>query len=144
MTLPIASNVFADGELTNEASWYTRIFSAINTLYAVVGTDSGWQVPTLGNSWVNFGAPYQVARYRKVSGWVSLEGSIKNGTTSTTIFTLPAGYRPGDAQQFLGVSNAFTARIRVDNTGTVQVDAYATGGNNAVVSLDQVRFYAEQ
>jgi hypothetical protein len=36
MTLPIPSNVFADGELTNELSWYTRIFSAINTMYGTL------------------------------------------------------------------------------------------------------------
>jgi hypothetical protein len=33
MTLPIPSNVFADGELTNEVKWYQRIFTAINTIY---------------------------------------------------------------------------------------------------------------
>lgn len=34
MTLPapIPSTIFADGELTNEAKWYTRIFSAINQM----------------------------------------------------------------------------------------------------------------
>jgi hypothetical protein len=36
MTLPILSSVFADGELTNEASWYARIFTAINTIYTTM------------------------------------------------------------------------------------------------------------
>lgn len=36
MTLPIPANVFADGELTNEASWYARIFSAINSMYTTL------------------------------------------------------------------------------------------------------------
>lgn len=36
MILPIASNVFTDGELTTEASWYARIFTPINTIYATL------------------------------------------------------------------------------------------------------------
>lgn len=32
---PIPSNVFVDGELTNEASWYGRIFTKINDLIAL-------------------------------------------------------------------------------------------------------------
>jgi hypothetical protein len=34
MTLPIPSNVFADGELVTEASLYARVFTPINTIYA--------------------------------------------------------------------------------------------------------------
>jgi hypothetical protein len=51
VTLPIPSTVFADGELTNEASWYLRIFSAINSIYTQAGgTNFGEAEGTTGNS----------------------------------------------------------------------------------------------
>lgn len=56
--------------------------------------DSGWIVPTLGNSWVNHGGVYATAAYRKINGVVYLKGLIKNGTLAQTVFQLPVGYRP--------------------------------------------------
>lgn len=47
-----------------------------------------------GGTWVNFGAPWQVARYRKIGDMTYIEGVIKSGTINTAAFTLPVGFRP--------------------------------------------------
>ncbi len=50
-----------------------------------------------GNSWVDFGMGLQAGQFIKdAQGWVHLSGVIKPGTTTaaTTMFTLPAGFRP--------------------------------------------------
>lgn len=53
-----------------------------------------WANPTFYNTWANYGAGAQSARYSKVNGIVSIEGAIKDGTASTAAFTMPAGFRP--------------------------------------------------
>lgn len=50
--------------------------------------------PAFPNNWVNYGAPYPNTRFRKIAGVVYVQIAVKNGTATTTIFTLPAGYRP--------------------------------------------------
>lgn len=80
-----------------------------------LGSAQTWQTPTLENSWVNYGTGYQSARFKK-DMWnrVWVEGILKNGTTTdtTTIFTLPAGHRPG---------NVIRAGCSFDNGGTFGV-----------------------
>jgi hypothetical protein len=56
-----------------------------------------WQTPTLLNSWVNYGSPYEPPGYHMdASGVVHLRGMVRGGTAgdANSIFTLPAGYRP--------------------------------------------------
>lgn len=63
----------------------------------IVSGDSGWITPTLGAGWGDLGSGWQAARYRKLNGVVFVEGLILNssgGGLTTTVFTLPAGYRP--------------------------------------------------
>lgn len=64
------------------------------TIYDTVG-DGSWQVPTYQNSWADVGSG-RTTKYRKVSGdRVELQlGAVAPGS-QTTMFTLPAGYRPG-------------------------------------------------
>lgn len=100
----------------------------------------GWTAPSLGNSWTNLGG-YQTAGYRKsADGDVSLRGIITGGTTSTNIFTLPAGSRPPAADQWRLISNVGTAVVSINSSGQVQVNSYAGGGSNSDVSLSSIRF----
>lgn len=104
--------------------------------------DTGWITATLGNSWVAFGAPYVAPQYRKFNGLVYISGEMKSGTTATTVFTLPVGYRPAQQHAFSTNSVSGTAAITILASGVVRVDAY-NGGNNTSVSLDGCTFIAE-
>src|SRR6478752_6910877 len=62
---------------------------------AVIGGDTGWITMALTSPWVNYGAPYASAAYRKIGSQVFLRGLVKGATGTTgTIFTLPVGFRP--------------------------------------------------
>lgn len=116
----------------------------------ILAGDTGWTTATLGNSWVSFdgNTTYSFPQYRLMNGKVELAGAIKSGTTATTIFTLPTGYRPLKQRTFgcQGSGAALNGSARVDITaaGLVQVAIYGTGGSNAGVSLDGIHFVAEQ
>lgn len=100
----------------------------------VVGSGGG--EPAFLNSWVNFGSDHAVAAfYKQPNGWVRLKGLVKSG--SSTIFTLPVGYRPPFDAVFTSVSNGTECMIRVDTSGNV---SKPIGGSNVYVSLADVTF----
>lgn len=142
---PLTSTTFVDGELTNEAKWYSRVFIIINWLLAQFG-DTGWTTASLGNSWVSDdgGAVWAIPAYRKLNGVVFAQGLMKNGTTGSTVFTFPVGMRPIKQLGFIVQSNTGAAWVTVTAAGVVSVAAYTTGGGNAFVSLNQISFIAEQ
>jgi hypothetical protein len=97
---------------------------------------------TFNGAWTNFGAPYEEASYAKVGSIVRLRGSVKHATTSTTgtIFTLPAGYRPTKQRIYLVPANAGFAFIAVATTGVVSVNSYGASGNAGIIALDVINF----
>jgi len=110
MTLPIPSNVFVDGELTNEASWYARVFTPINTIYASVS-------PLVGQGYL---------------------GETDGPSAPTTMTTNGVVYVPGSSS--LTVTLTSQRRLRVvtktcvtQNTATpgryVLTSAYNTGSS---------------
>lgn len=97
--------------------------------------------PTLLNSWVNFGGSRVVAGfYKDKYGNVHLEGTVKAGTITAAIFTLPAGYRPSGRVQFavstLSGATATHGMVIVDSDGNV----YAQAGGTTEFSLDGIHF----
>ena len=89
-----------------------------------------WIAPTMGNGWVDYGAGWYGAGYRKLrNGNVELRGLIKNGTTATTVFTLPVGYRPVNGSLLFPVigGNAI-GRVDVATNGNVSVDPITNVG----------------
>lgn len=100
--------------------------------------DEAFIAPTLLNSWVAFGAPYNAPGYFKDSrGIVHLRGLVKSGTAST-IFTLPAGYRPIGRELFAVPSNDLFGACSVDPAGAVS----QLVGSNVYFSLDGITFRA--
>lgn len=94
--------------------------------------------PTFENSWVNFGAGWQVAGFwRDAFGWVHLRGLIKSGTVGSNAFTLPPGYRPKLSEAFGVDSNSAYGRVEVLADGSV---IPKTPSNNAYVSLSGIKF----
>lgn len=108
---------------------------------------TAWVAPTLGSSWVSFdgGATFAVPSYCLKAGEVILKGAMKSGTTGT-VFTLPAGMRPLKMTSFLvvGDGGSQTAQVRIAANGAVTVPFFGTGSANTFVSLDGIRFLAEQ
>ena len=95
--------------------------------------------PTLTNSWVNFGAPYNPAGYFKDPfGIVHLRGTIKSGTMSAAAFTLPVGYRPPNRERFSNVSNALFGAFEAREDGTV----VPIVGSNGDFCIDGATFRA--
>lgn len=113
---------------------------AIESWHAVGGAGE----PAFANSWVNNGSPYDAASFKKMpDGTVRLKGAVKSGTASTTIFTLPVGYRPAAtvgpaAANFTGAAYS-DAAILITSAGLVQHQS----GSNALVWLDGISFMAE-
>ena len=96
--------------------------AALETFLHENVTPTEWRTPTLLNSWVDFGSPYQTARFRREGNTVHIEGLIKSGTTTITtpIFVLPDEYRPyGDL--IIGVAiNGGGGSVAVTSAGSVQ------------------------
>ena len=95
--------------------------------------DSGWITPALVNSWalVSF-AP----QYRLVGNRVVMRGDAGTGTTGTTMFTLPSGYRPIQNQIVAAVATLTPCGLEVFSTGAV-VPTFGTGSD---VNLHAVTF----
>ena len=73
-----------------------RQISDLQTAVDALGSSSAtaWTAVTFAGAWADNGGSDQPAEYRKVDDIVYLRGVIKNGTTATTAFTLPTGFRP--------------------------------------------------
>ena len=90
---------------------------------------TAWTAVVFENSWVDFGAGWQEAQYRKVGDEVRLRGRIKDGTLDVAAFTLPAGFRPPTSEMF--------GLVSVDAAGVVTV---LTPSSNVSVSLSGISF----
>jgi len=101
-----------------------------------VPTPTGW-------NWYSSAGIFSTPAYKKASdGIVTLKGLITGGTATsdTTMFTLPAGYRPAYRLIFEVANNNVAGRVDVLPTGEVRI---LTGGNTWL-ALDNISFVAEQ
>jgi hypothetical protein len=111
-------------------------------------TQEAWIAPVLQNAWVNYGDGNSTAGYCKDEfGNVRIKGYLKSGMTTagTTLFVLPAGYRPAERRNFPSESagtSIVSTPIYVDSNGTVALGDSGTG--NAWLMLDGITFRAEQ
>lgn len=101
-----------------------------------------WISPTLLNSWVNLGAGYATAGYKKDDlGNVEIKGTIRNGTATsgTTLFVLPAGYRPLEIMLRPTATGSVYGQFYITPAGLVVIDA----GSNTSFAINTT-FRAEQ
>ncbi|KJH69401.1 hypothetical protein [Aliterella atlantica] len=110
-----------------------------------ISSVNSWIAPTLATGWSAFGAPHPSPFYRKLpDGTVEFKGLIKKSTAVTAneaLFTLPVGFRPIENRVITTTSNSALGRIDiVATTGAVTLVV----GNNSWVSLEGIRFVAEQ
>ena len=89
-----------------------------------------WITPTLGSDWVNYDAVNEaVAGYYKDSmGVVHLKGTLKGGLGSSTMWNLPAGYRPSERQRFAtSINDSFSYVAIYTNGNIIPTAAGGTG-----------------
>lgn len=134
---------WVDGEVLSAATFNAHVRDNIDYFYE----GDSWHNVTGGvgfqNSWQDYGTPWSPCRYRKVGDLTTIQGLCKLGARPATIFTLPAGYRPGKNLIF-GTHDAgggtVYSELRVQSTGEVICEA---GANNAFFSV-ACTFLAEQ
>lgn len=105
--------------------WVAGIRDAGDAEWRYVG---GVGQPAFAGAWGNHLPGERLARFRKdAAGWVHLGGTVAGGASTTTVFTLPAGYRPneGGANGFgvLVMASGGAAQLVVNPTGAVQLHA---------------------
>jgi hypothetical protein len=135
VTLPIPSNVFADGELTNEASWYARIFSAINTIYQqAAGTNFGEAEGTSGNS-VTLSSGAGGTNYLVPGAAVTATLATQRRVRIIVTCHISSGTAVGGYYPFIGYVTGSTATLTgvtlLGNAGANQVSTVSTGGTGA-------------
>lgn len=140
-TVPVVQNNIAGGTNT------TDMIMISSLRYLPFITQPAWSAPTLLNSWVNKGGSSATAEYYKDPNQiVHIKGQVQSGviTPGTSIFVLPAGFRPLLDHVFAQVSvNGGVigfASITVAQNGAVFVNN-ATGNDS--LSID-CSFKAEQ
>ena len=94
--------------------------------------------PDFEGTWEHYTTTSKVGFYKDKFKRVWLTGWCKDltGTPPSTIFILPAGYRPSDIQRFSSIDGAGTpsAQIQVNITGAVACQT----GNDTFISLDGI------
>lgn len=94
--------------------------------------------PAFQNSWVNFGGAYQTVAFRKDRGAVYFVGTARSGALSSTMFVLPAEYRPS-ADRRMAISlldNTSLYRVAllfVTSSGVVQ--PWSLGATSPIAEL---------
>lgn len=135
----VASDITASGTVTSTG----RIIAKAVTLDGISLKGDAFTNVTYNGSWTDFGAPYEEVSYRLLAdGTVQLRGMTKHATTTTTgtVFTLPAGYRPAKQRHYKLDSNSGHAIVTIANTGVVSVALYGAGASAAFISFDGVTF----
>lgn len=138
-----------DDQRNMRCVWWDGVYSAASNATEINGvvvplTSAAWIAPTLVNSWVNVGGTAATAGYLKDPiGFVHLRGRIHGGTSGSTAFTLPAGYRPSATDYYSGViaTGASPGYVVIEADGTVLVGSGS--GSTADNSLAVPPFLAE-
>lgn len=109
-----------------------------------IASPGSWQTPTLLIG-TDFGAGTAPIRYRKIGAEVVIRGALGGlgggMSAGTTIFQLPAGFRPLGHESFRVASGSSGAEIVVLSTGEVQSQTTVAAG--AAVSLGGVNFWID-
>lgn len=150
-----AAMTAADAAVAATAAAASNALDArLDVVEADHAADTGWIAVTFAVGWQNYGGGFAGCAYRRRRGIVYLRGMAKAPGIpehALEIFTLPAGYRPGGLEIFIGGSQLSGAgltdigvRLEIQN-GAVRPSALATSGGGAVawVSLSGISFPAD-
>lgn len=135
------TNANADNQTPSQIAAFTAsggiTVAAINGVLVPTSAAS-WTTPSFVNSWVDAGG----CRYLKDAlGFVHLRGSLSTGTSGTTAFTLPAGFRPGITDYYMALQGSGVAGCYVNiSTAGVVVPTYTVA---STVFINGITFLAE-
>lgn len=109
------------------------------------GFAAGWTALTYNTGWASYGSPYKAMSYCRIGDLVMVNGLVlRSSGTSTTIGTLPSGYRPTTNKVFDARANinstVVSIRVDVDTSGNVTAVNLAGGDTVGFISLDNVQF----
>lgn len=109
----------------------------VNGSFQATSIGSTWTGFSFGSGWTNYGGGYQDAQYKKVGDLVFLRGHVKRTSgVSTTMSTLPSGYRPVGYAEFIVTSNGAFGQVDIASSG----ELFLAAGNVARVSLNGIWF----
>ncbi len=96
--------------------------------------------PAFQNGWVNYAPGFtQAAFWKDPWGTVHLKGLVKNGSPATsTIFTLPAGYRSQEYEHHAAASAGVFGIVATSSDGSVSLNTGSAGW----VALEGITFRA--
>lgn len=93
-------------------------FTSIQADSATLAQEIWW--PATMFNWVNANASYESASFMKDSmGFVHVRGFVRNTGGSTTVFTLPTGYRPAGIHPVSTIGDSAVAAFEVRPDGQV-------------------------
>lgn len=120
------------------ANWLLRAWNTIGQVQEWIEIGES-NAPAFENSWANVGGSYETAAfYRDPFGRVHIKGAVDTGTSGTTAFTLPEGYRPA-ATLRLACYSTGNAYVEITSAGLVQPQRSGSAANYLGIS-----FRAEQ
>lgn len=130
---------------TGSGSFDSGVLSTAGNIN-IAGTSNSFGIParttpTLSNGWVNVsGGDSTFGYWKDAFGVVHLDGFVNAaGASSTTIFTLPTGFRPLLNMTYSGIDAAGTTdRLQVNSDGTIKAGNSFGGVGN--VCLDGITF----
>lgn len=106
----------------------------------VVNSFPGYNLMALAGVWVNSPGGAPASYYIDQLGIVHLAGLVAGGALLSTIFTMPAGYRPQYREVFSVVGNNAFARVDVNTDGQI----FFMVGNSAFLQLSGITYKAYQ
>ena len=100
----------------------------------VTADQAAWVTPALTSPWT---CPTSTVKYKRDAlGFVALAGAAEGGSSGSSFFTLPVGYRPAAQQSYLVNASGSAGVVTVATSGAVSF----TSGTGTYVYLSDVRF----
>lgn len=109
---------------------------------------SGGSAPAFNSTWANVSFAPKLAFRKRETGVLDIQGTVSGGT-STTVFTLPAGYRPSNnaganVSGYMIGHGRVSVLVAVLTTGVVAVEADPDDSGDTypgVVHFGAMQFY---
>lgn len=122
-TLYRCNTVISTAEDFNSSHW-----DAVTILQGIA--DTGWRTLSLESGITQYSnADKYKCRYRRIGKHVFVVGCVKGiSAQSTTVATLPAGYRSSNTYRYItGRNQSGNAILSMDTDGTIKFEMYTTG-----------------